>query len=707
MTDARTIVVNGDPGWRFADLLWTHGLDLYPPSSGLSFISANPLGEAVPGNENYRQIMGNFPESFGSDQGALADEIANEVASLEHGDTKHLAILGVVSAADFEAMAEWPRKAELEKRQTAEDALTSGGRATIRALAAAMEQMSILSGDKGDVSHLAPRLWISLAVRERGYDDDAIAQTRKVAAAFGGRGAMGLRTVFFLSNGRGLDTAQHHPHQHFVKLRLAIDLLQSPHDPIIQRELRQADRSTAAAIWLRLPQGSPPYLEHSATLLSALVEAYDGLKTGRAEVDGAEQIFNEKCSELLQDIDGPLTSGTAENMLKESTNQSSDHGVGGEKASSVLGSLQVSAQNFTNSGRQPMWHNDRRILEIKNDASAFEADLAQLDEALETTSRELLREEAKKQEKRRLRVANGLVHLHSPPSQQVVSRFRAELDRQMGLFWGGIKATRPTTILSPQHSGASREAVTAAEKNKRRTLLDLLIEAEGQLLAPGIILRLFLILPAIVLLPFVVLLIGRAIDGTLPPWSWENTWDHLSWVLLFVLLPLIVLSSIIGLSQAKAMQRRSNEARRTYGRELQDSVERQLERATGHLQKDANRRRLAIATMVDSRLSISDSASVVAATDSLMDTMATTRSSLKGLGKETEPTTGQVASPALQGFRSATLRPNKVTGFLMNIGTLPDAQLTVDLPGHERHLKVVTRAASNPPRLLVSEPGRG
>ncbi|MEM9755464.1 MAG: hypothetical protein AAF914_05700, partial [Pseudomonadota bacterium] len=476
---ARTLIINGDPTWPFGDYLWAHALDLYPPASGVGFLTTSTSPDE---DQSYRVILGNFPENYGADTDALADEIAEEVMALDLGRVESLAIAGIVSAGDFEVLASdapGEHRPRLGKAAAPRADLSASGAATVKALRTAMDRIGAMSGDDGRMAPQSRKLWLSLIVRDLGFEPAHAAAATRVAARLTGRNA-GIRSVFFLSNGRGQDRNVRDPHLHFVKLRLLADILQAGATADVAAALRADRPGTASTHWVRLPPGADPYLDHSALLLASLIDAYDSVGQGIDDNAGAtaRQRFDARAAELEAEIPGPLGVAAAEEDLRGRLRAFAPGP--GDPASYASQGLEDLVGAYDRPGRAGRLYAPSRVSRIEADARDFEIGLRALTDALDARTEDALNEARATHDGRRRLVTAALDALPRPPTSRPVVEFLGRMREKAAAFTGAIEgALAATTALDPDAAAAARA--------ERTGLRDRLLAAErGLVNVPGL-----------------------------------------------------------------------------------------------------------------------------------------------------------------------------------------------------------------------------
>lgn len=703
---SRVIVINGDPTWSFNELLWAHGLDLYAPRSGVSFVSALPTEAAAPGNSGYNLILGNFPESFGRDADALANEIADEVTALDAPDAAGLSILAILSASDFDLLA------AVSNRRTSDldevlAGLSESGRNTVGALRAAMQRIESLSGDQGRITRLMPRLWLSLAVREKGFSYEDKSAAERVCARLAGR-HVGVRSVFLLSNGRNLDTGTQHPHFHFQKVRLLIDVLAQATVAGVDRDL-QGPNAQGKALWMQLADTARPFLETSAILLQRLLEAYEQVRSGSgsaADLTVADATFAKQSGEILNDIDPPFKMEQARARLrdrladaKRKDTEATEIGLGRPMPDLVQPDPETIALRYAATKRGKLFRNARRMRDIEADAHAFDSELVRIADVIDDVADTALLHERTEQTQTRKRIQNSLDQLQMPLRTKRIQEFR-----------DAVRAKRHDMTLALGDAKSRTEAAAAnlAEDGglaRREALKTQLIAAEGDLLGKTSLFKVPFIFSGLVLLPFLFIILARLADGQMRNLTAADIGSAVypvPYMILIVLLMVIV----VGLLRGWVVARRRDGVRAALGAAMNADYKNCIEQSSGRFVRGVNRSRLAMANVVDSRIDLASPEAIRAATEALIDTLAQTHKNLGIQAREFPDQAQAFAQPALEGFSSGIQVKDKVTGFVKGIAAPPDVPLEIALPGGAgRGAKLATHAARVPPRIRFAEPG--
>lgn len=719
---SRTIVINGDETWSFFDLLWTHALDLYPPAPNVSVVSTvDPMRAGV--NPTYRLILGNFPESFAEDPTSLENEISDEVTALDGGGTERLAVLAVISAEDFDRIAKWPAAEEdpggIVDRLAA---LSTSGAAAVGALRAAAERIGELSGDRGELSPLARRLWLALAVRARGYD---VVHKNDAEAAISAltRQPFGLDTTFFLSNGRNLDESAANPHQHFVKLRLLIDLLQAGVDARVpEAEMRAGSTETSGGVyWVRFADTARSHLDYPAILQSRLVEIYGELRSGPAAGaaddpgSAADEDFESSAAELAAIAGEPMTLDDGISALREVASRDAartpDEHDPTPRGRAVL--PEDLALDYGAARRGGLLLSRHRVENIRSDTAIYEDDLSRIADTVAAQTRSRIAEELRTVGTARKKVQTRLAGLRLPEAQAPLDRFREELAARQDAFCRQIDATAAGPV-SRTASGMEWANVSdlkrpGAEDERQRALRDhlrqRLLAAEQNLLEPGILFRLPFLIFVVVLFPFAAMLVGRAQFGTMPSLNWSTIQANV-FPVPYILLLIVVIGLLVGLTRAWVLARRRDRARRALGMAMQDEYKRRIEEQARPLVRAVNRKRLSVVNLVSSHISAVDPAMIRDATDALIRRLETTRRSLGYTSRDFPEAMQTVAASAVHGFGQGVLKQEKVGGFLRSIGTLPESHFHLRLPGAERReIEIPSRTGPKPPDLEFRDPG--
>jgi hypothetical protein len=707
----RTIVINGDETWSFFDLLWTHGLDLYPPETNVSFVSTvDPARVGV--NPTYRLVLGNFPESFAEDPTSLENEISDEVTALDGGGIGRLAVLAVISAEDFDRIAGWPaadRDAEGMADRLA--TLSPSGAAAVGALRAAAGRIAELSGDRGEFSPLARKLWLALAVRARGYEVEHKRHAGVAMSALAYQ-PFGIDTTFFLSNGRNLDESAAHPHQHFVKLRLLIDILQADTQAQMpEAELKGEAVSGGGGIyWVRFADAAPSYLDHPAILQSRLVELYGELRSGAVAGDGDDPAsatggdFESNAAELAAIAGAPMALQDGISELKSAGKRAPRPPETDDPALPGTAPMpEDMALDYGAVRRGGLLRSRQRMERIKSDTAAFEDDISRIAETMAAHTRARIAAELETVGAGRRRVAGRLVELRLPEAQAPLDRFRDDLAGREATFRSQIEAAADGATSAT--GGADPQAETTRRRAERDDLRQRLLSAEQNLLGPGILVRIPFLLFVVVLLPFVVMLAGRAQYGTMPALDWATIEQNV-FPVPYIMGVVVVIGLLVGLLRAWVMARRRDRARRALGVAMQAEYDLRIEQNARPLVRAINRKRLSVLNLVSSHMKAVDPAMIQEATDALIRRLETTRRSLGYTSRSFQETVQAVAASATHGFGQGVLKPERVSGFLRSVGTLPGSRFHLRLPGAERRdIAIASRTGPQPPDLVFRDPG--
>ncbi len=270
----RTIVINGDDGWPFRDLLWCHGLDLYPLDTGVDIFDVVPLpgDDGGPSARNYQTVIGNFPEDYSNEPDTLLEEIDETVAGLADAENrdKYLSIALVINRADFEALA--------TAKDADDPAVSQGAMSGYLALRRAMQAVEN-QGDRDDptnvIGRISTRVWFSLIVRDAGADKADERNGEKVMA-FMKQNRMGLGHIFFLSESRAREASDKTLDRQFAKLRVLIDILRQFHTDAVQKNmttesLRGFGADTSKLVWVRSNDSEATLLAKADLLRRGLV----------------------------------------------------------------------------------------------------------------------------------------------------------------------------------------------------------------------------------------------------------------------------------------------------------------------------------------------------------------------------------------------------------------------------------------------------
>jgi hypothetical protein len=704
---SRTIVINGDGTWRFVDLLWTHALDLYPPSSGVSFVTTVDPGAS--GTPNYRRILGNYPESFAEDPNSLENEIADEVSDLDADRQRRLSVIAVLSGEDFDRIAAWPslQTPGIEDRVAS---LSKSGASAVRALLAAARRIADLSGSRGHGTFLATRLWLAVAVRSRGFEDEHARQAQAaMAALFGPVG--GLATTFHLSNGRSLDTGAMHPHQHFVKLRLLIDVFQAggearlPHE-----ELRgQGTREAGGVFWVRFRDGAVSVLDHSAVLQARLVEAYEELRAGRAggpgdaRPSGVEAVFKATTDEIETLAGDPMPLDEGRSFLKTAIAPAAGAGPPGAPQAASTTTPEEIALDYQKVRRGGLLRSDKRRLAIRDAAVDYETGMERIAETVRMHTAERVATEDREVRRKRLETHRLLAGLRIPESAAPIDAFRARLRAREAAFRAAVDSAAELNAEVTDGREDLEEDI-ADRRAEREALRQRLITAEDNLVGLGILFRVPLLMTVIVLVPFLVMLLGRTRYGTMPALDLGMFLDNV-YPVPGILGLVLGVGLIVGVSRAFVMARRRDRARRAYGTAMLEEYERRIDQHAAPLVRAINRKRLSVLNLASSRMNVVDPASISQASDALIESLGTTRQFLRLSSQALPEAARAAADPAIAGFGEGLLRPDKVTGFLKSIGTLPATTFNLRMPGATRADIAIPSRTGRPPDIVLAEPG--
>jgi len=691
----KTVVINGDPSWPFADLVWAHALDLYPPSSDVSFISAVQAEDAQGQDDNIRRLLGNFPEVFSNGSTGLADEIASEVINFSNNDVGRLSILAVISQRDFDTLAALPA---VQGGLVLDDVLglSASGRATLRALRRAIDVIGVLSGDKGQIADLFAKLWLSLCVRDRGFEPEHDTDARRVMHHLSGQSAH-VRTTFLLSNGRGLDSGVDDHHLHFVKLRLLLDILKSASNADIAKDLmanetdaalrgmQDGGTSRGRVFSVRLPRGTPPYLAHSSALLNALVAAYDDLSgQSSTHVPAADSAFIKRFEGIKNDLYDAMSIGAAEEQLTAELDAKE------QKAAKDMQWIEQEIAGLRRRRLGPLLHSQKRVKDYVTTTQNLENTLHDLALACDRVTDDFVVAHLEDRARRKKLLMHGLDELGRPQSYDLLLEARAFADRKAAEI---------------ARSVAQNIAVTPKEDDdalKTRTTehLENLVAAEDRLTRFSSLLRIPFLLLVVLGLPILILVIGRYVLGTLRSFSWQTISEN-AWPLPLILGGCLALSILAGLTLALTLARNRDKARRQLGQTLRERYDLTLSKSAAQVARLDARNALSFVRLLQSQLELDDGRAMDAATNSFLDRLRNISTHKDG----GDTRFAGVVSNALKGFSRGNLRQDKVRTYLSSIPDLPKSELVVELPGTERRTTVETQAAPDAPGLTLEKAG--
>ncbi len=701
---SRTIIINGDKTWPFAELLWAHGLDLYAPSFGVSFVSVFTPEDTAPGNPDYNLILGNFPESFGKDSESLVNEIADEVSALEEETIDQLAVLAIVSSADFEALAR-AQGHEGSAQDDKFDGLSEGGRAIVLALQAAMDRIGDFSGDQGRVSRVAPRLWLSLVVRERGFDIEHKTAAARICAYLKGRNT-GLRSVFFLSNGRGMDTGPNHPHLHFKKVRLLVDVLEQATEAGFERDL-QGSQGEGAAVWLQLTESSTAYLESSSILLQHLLQAYERVHSGSGNAAGlatSDEVFAKQSEDLLNDIGSAFDLEEARavllNRLTAASRTSDIEAFEGENSPHPAPlNPETIALRYTSSRPGSFFRNNGLKRRIENDAIEFDRELGRISSMIDKVVNDALAFERLEKKNTRKRILNSLDNLQLPSRTKSVGEFREQVQEKLSALNVALANGKQRAEI------ATADMIENGGTAHREDLKERLLAAENDLLGRGSLLKVSLVFSALVLLPFLFVILARAMMGQMPDLSGQTIHDAV-FPVPYIIIVVLVTVFFVGVLRAWLVARNRDKAHIAFGKALMADYTNCIEKGVGRYMRGVNRARLAVANLIDSRIDVVSPEAIRKATEAFISTLTQTHQNLAVRDSSSSESNQSFVQPALEGFSSGIQMQEKINGFMKGIIAPQKGELQIELPGGAgRETKVETHASKTPPKLVVAVPG--
>ena len=274
--NTRTIIINGDDGWSFRDLVCCHALDLYPLDSGVDFFDVVATGAAEIGRDNrsYQSVIGNFPEDYSSEPDTLLEEIDETIARLATSSNRstYLSLALVINKKDFEALAA-SRERDMPALSTG---ALNGYNALLRAMAAVEAQGDV--DNPNVIGRMSTRVWFSLIIRDAGANSADLRAAEKVHSLVRLK-RVGVQSLFFLSEGRGQDALERAPDRHFAKLRLLIDILSQSHTDAVQKNLqaenaRDFSLDTSKFMWLRTKQAEAEILGNADMIRRDLVSRF-------------------------------------------------------------------------------------------------------------------------------------------------------------------------------------------------------------------------------------------------------------------------------------------------------------------------------------------------------------------------------------------------------------------------------------------------
>ncbi|MCA8928220.1 MAG: hypothetical protein KDC18_09125 [Alphaproteobacteria bacterium] len=548
----KSVVINGDTGWDFSRNVWLHALDTYRAESNTLLWTLEPERSG----HTTAAFWGGFPEHYDRYHDSLIEECAELAGGLVTNEDTRLAVIVVLSKADFQAYgaSPMPRPADM----------TPEGETAVKALSHLLEEVNRQSAHMPDtVSEARTRLWSAIAVRQCG-DDQRDGDTAWQVLNRLGPSNCRLNTVFLLSQGRLQDEADNADETVFLKLRLLLELMaNSEPSPGRDDAWRQFRRDPTAGVplqrgvyWARMPERSPPeglcsdVLRQTLTLWSREI---DQRQDGQPDRNVKERIES-----LVQDLQ-PLDLDTIKSRLvahQESRGQADD-----------TASLKTRIVDFDRATRRHWFHRKPVYDQILREKRAFPARFhAYAEQRMASEESEL----------------TALTRDASSKRKDALASLREVTISAGGK--GKREVEAPLRLLRSRHADAVARAHSArsqlrahldAERDRIGTLdraFDRLAAADRELLTLSAV-RTFGLLILAFLAPVLIFNGIRLADGTADAANFEF-WAHALNYLLWIMVPVFGVAVVVGLFAARRLRTARNAAQSTVITALQREIER-------------------------------------------------------------------------------------------------------------------------------------
>jgi len=471
MSEAGTtrIVVNADDSWDFRGLARTKALDLYPAANLVHLRCADARPEA----SSLDRLLGAFPEDFSRPDSGLSEDIASEVRELIVRDRARMALLIVLSAADFLALARDPgsSRSPAERLRKPKE-LSPAGAMALDALYAALDQIQREEDTPDQISPARLRFWAMIVVRDLGHREAQDMATATKALQHCDRWTkVPLTAVVFLSNGDAGNRQGDAETIQFFKLRVLLDLLVDVEN---WRRLR-APAGGGRTLWITLPgsQRCPPlvseYLARELRIAMEAAEADDRTEAAPEEDRLAAQALEKLTSELKAIEDEGA--GTARARIKRAIAEEPDRV---DDSAEVLGakydhSDMTAAIDKLRSERGGWFLRSQRFVDrVRLLAPEFDAAFRSATTSHERVTDALLGREGEQTLARRRRIIDLLDNYHAPRSPEgraEQARMLADLRKRgeaLAASVASARAARGVAVAALEKAAAERPAAFAA-----------------------------------------------------------------------------------------------------------------------------------------------------------------------------------------------------------------------------------------------------
>ena len=474
MPEIRTIVVNGDSGWGFRSLLWSHGLDLFKVETGVILRDTTvPVSSEAP----IIGSIGDFPEEFVADPFALAEETRQDLRWLLQDADRRLSLSVIVSLSDLERLVDagdsW------HEQNLSDDPAFSA----LNAFQALIDALSRQNELETDVSRAKTRLWLSLLVRDAGHRRSD-GRTVRIALRRLSSRRQHIHNVFLLSNGADQNSSDEEKTAHFAKLRVLVDLLNTAGEMGGWRGLRGEMGAIEKSSINNFVMDSRPFLRSSygCILRGGLVEhlrhgisvpvddsnSIDAFKRDEASLINARTETAYSQERALQDLESesrgdPSRSGDADAVYQT--------GLDNSDVSSVLDRLRsIGRSRFS-------WKSDARRAIFARSSSEFEAASASTGRHFGRVIGQIAEADRKMLRRNRADLINRLSSLRLPSGEEGLRKLEA--------YAGELEELREETATRVEHDAKSSVRAQGAldeTKEDRQAVLKMVDAAEQRML---------------------------------------------------------------------------------------------------------------------------------------------------------------------------------------------------------------------------------
>jgi|GEM_PF-3998734 len=360
----KSVVINADTDWDFSRNVWLHALDTYRHGGDTLFWTLQPEPEGGADHHDPARFWGGFPENFDRYHDALIEECARLAGELISEPDSRLAVILVLSKADFHRLGNSTGSA-------AKAAMSQHGETGRRALEKILSEVDRQTAHaEHSITEARARLWSAIAVRGAGDDERDGKIASQILARLGPVNCR-INSALLLSHGRLQDEAPNAGEQAFLKLRLIMELMHNAGPDVGPVDAwRQFRRDPATAItiqrgvyWVRMPENRPVALA-SESLRRILVDWSTQIDQQRHNGQPNREV-QERIASLVQQLQ-PLDQTAIQSRLSSMLAQRSDT-TDDDEPDDLIASLDA----FAASPRRRWLHQESSLAEIEQASRHF------------------------------------------------------------------------------------------------------------------------------------------------------------------------------------------------------------------------------------------------------------------------------------------------------------------------------------------------